>query len=545
LNVIYFHVIMGAVLNFHGKVSIFMGDGLKNQFSGLVTVFHDHRLPVEALPAGYAALIDAYLLAVPVPLRLAAIGQRHKIYEADGWRIFTPRHAPHADLAGHLTFALRYEGLDLCVLKALFTATGPEPVADIVRAAPTGSFARRVWFLYEWLMQARLDLPDAASGAYALIVDPEQQWATGGVTSTRHRVKNNLPGTPAFCPMIFRTPTLEAFVTRNLAEEARALVADVPADLLARTAAFLLLKDSRSSFEIEGEDPPQDRIQRWGQAIAEAGRRPVDRAELERLQRVVIGDARFVHLGLRTEGGFVGEHDRTTGAPIPDHISARHEDLSSLVDGLTAFDRTVAPALDPVLAAAVLAFGFVYIHPFEDGNGRLHRFLIHHVLAERGFNPPGVVFPVSTVILDRIEEYRRTLESYSQRMLPLVRWRPTDRNNVEVLNDTADFYRYFDATPHAEFLFSCVARTIDVDLPAETSFLKAYDTFKARVLNIADMPDRLLDLLFRFLRQNGGTLSKRAREREFAGLTDQEAAEIEAIFAETNPIAGPVAAQTR
>jgi hypothetical protein len=183
-----------------------------------------------------------------------------------------------------------------------------------------------------------------------------------------------------------------------------------------------------------------------------------------------------------------------------------------------------------MLAAAVLAFGFVYIHPFEDGNGRLHRFLIH-VLAERGFNPPGVAFPVSAVILDRIEEYRRTLESYSQRMLPLIRWRPTERNNVQVINETADFYRYFDATPHAEFLFSCVARTIDIDLPAETAFRKAYDTFKA-VSAIADMPNRLLDLLFRFLRHNGGTLSRRAREREFAGLTDAEAAEIEAIFAE-------------
>ncbi|GLS18095.1 cell division protein Fic [Labrys miyagiensis] len=481
---------------------------------------------------GYAALIDAYDLAVPVPLTLAAIGQRYKIYEADNWRIYTPRHRPDDSLTGHLTFALRYEGLDLCALKALFRQTGPEPIAAMVHAAPTGRFARRVWFLYEWLLQASLDLPDATAGAYALVVDPDQQWAADGTNSTRHRVKNNLPGTPAFCPMIFRTPTLEGFVARNLADQARALVADVPADLLARTAAFLLLKDSRSSFQIEGEDPPQERIQRWGQAIVEAGRRPIDREELLRLQRIVIGDARFVHLGLRTEGGFVGEHDRGTGAPIPDHISARHEDLADLVEGLIVFDRTAARALDPVLAAAMLAFGFVYIHPFEDGNGRLHRFLIHHVLAERGFNPPGVVFPVSAVILDRIDEYRRMLESYSQRLLPLIRWQPTDRNNVVVLNDTADFYRYFDATQHAEFLFSCVARTIDVDLPAETAFLRAYDQFKARVSAIADMPDRLLDLLFRFLRQNGGVLSKRAREKEFAALTDVEAAQIEAIFAD-------------
>lgn len=509
-----------------------MAESQQEPFSGAVSVFHSRGMPEAATPVGYAALIDAYDLAVPIPLTLAAIGPRHKVYEADGWNIYTPRHAPSADLSGHLTFALRYEGLDLAVLKELFRATGSEPIVDIVRATPTGAYARRLWFLYEWLLDAQLDLPDAEQGAYALVVDPKHQWATNGTTSTRHRVKNNLPGTPAFCPMIFRTPALEAFVARNLAEEARRLVAEVPADLLARTAAFLLLKDSRSSFEIEGEDPPQDRIQRWGQVIGEAGRRPINRDELQRLQRIVIGDARFVRLGLRVEGGFVGEHERNTGAPIPDHISARHEDLPELIEGLTAFDRSAARGLDPVIAAAGLAFGFIYIHPFEDGNGRLHRYLIHHVLAERGFNPPGLVFPVSAVILDRIDDYRKTLESYSRRLIPHVRWRSTDRGNVEVLNETIDFYRYFDATPHAEFLFACVARTVDVDLPSETAFLRSYDTFKGQVLGMIDMPDRLLDLLFRFLRQNDGHLSKRAREREFAGLTEDEAIRIEGIFAE-------------
>ena len=56
--------------------------------------------------------------------------------------------------------------------------------------------------------------------------------------------------------------------------------------------------------------------------------------------------------------------------------------------------RDEAHQIDPVIASAFLAFGFVYIHPYEDGNGRLHRYLIHHVLATRGFNPPEVMFPV-------------------------------------------------------------------------------------------------------------------------------------------------------
>ena len=58
-----------------------------------------------------------------------------------GWRILTPRHAPKPSLDSHLTFALKYEGLDLAILKRLFLAVGPRPVAAMVKATPTGKYA--------------------------------------------------------------------------------------------------------------------------------------------------------------------------------------------------------------------------------------------------------------------------------------------------------------------------------------------------------------------------------------------------------------------
>jgi hypothetical protein len=502
----------------------------QHHLSGPVTVFHERALPERATPAGYSALIDAYSLRVPLPRTLSATGEHHRTRNEAGWRILTPRHAPSPDLEGHLTFALKYEGLDLAVLKRLFAAVPPAEIEAIVRAKPTGSYSRRIWFLYEWLI-GRLDLPDAEKGTYEPVVDPEQQSATPGENSPRHRVRNNLPGTPEFCPLVFRTKALEEFAAMDLVHRAQEVVANVPKDILARTAAFLLLKDSKSSYAIEGELPPHDRIQRWGRAIGEAGRRSIELDELLRLQAIVIGDARFVKLGLRGEGGFVGEHDRETRLPIPDHISARPDDLRTLIDGMAAFDHGAALNLDAVISAAVLAFGFVYVHPFVDGNGRIHRYLIHHVLAQRGFNPAGVVFPVSAAILARIDEYRAVLEDYSRRLLPVIDWEPTADNNVNVLNDTADFYRFFDATPHAEFLYACVKQTIEEDLPRETEFLKRYDQFRARIEAIVDMPERTVDLLFRFLHQNAGRLSRRAREGEFAQMTDPEVASAEDAYA--------------
>jgi len=208
--------------------------------------------------------MHAFRLDVPLPLTLFAIGSRHKTVESDGWRLLTPRHAPAATLEGHLTFALKYEGLDLAVLKRLFLATGSAPIEALVRATPTGSYARRIWFLYEWLLGAKLDLPDLKKGTYAEALDPTQQYAGGGRNSPRHRIRDNLPGTPAFCPLVSRTARLDEFTALNLDLRAKEITGDVPGDLLARAAAFLLLKDSRASYVIEGENPPQDRVQRLG-----------------------------------------------------------------------------------------------------------------------------------------------------------------------------------------------------------------------------------------------------------------------------------------
>lgn len=514
--------------------------------------FPGRALPEPGTPAGYAALVAEYDLRVPLPSRLAAVAKRHRPVSTHEWRMFSSGVALRKSLGGQLEFALKWEGISLPVLRALFRRIEAAEVAAIVRDKPTGAYSRRIWFLYEWLMEERLDLPDCGKVKAVPVVNPRLQFASeSGPLSRRHRVRDNLPGTRRFCPMVRRTPRLDGYVGRRLGAEAQRVMGRTHSDIVRRAAAFLLLEDSKASFQIEGERPPHSRQLRWGQAIAEAGRRDPCVDELVRLQRIVIGDDRFVTPGLRTEGGWIGERDRITMDPIPVHISARPEDLRGLMQGLADYarlamaapsDPVAAPSdpmaapLDPVVAAAVLSFGFVYIHPFEDGNGRLHRWLIHHVLARAGYNPPNLVFPVSVPMLRRIAEYREVLSSYSAQVLPLVEWRATTGRNVEVLNDTGDYYRFFDATPHAEFLYKCVEETVTLDLPREVAYLEGCDEFSRRVQNeIADMPEKTVTLLASFLRQNNGTLSKRARTREFARLSPQEARVAEELYRRSFP----------
>jgi hypothetical protein len=506
-----------------------------DQISRLVNEFHGRAVPEALRTAGYSALIDHYRLGVPLPTKLAGIAERHHRVDTAEWRLLTPRHAPSDDLGGHLGFALKWEGVDLGVLSALFRIVPDQELSALIRTEPTGAYMRRLWFLHEWLTGRQLDIPEPGKVRAVPVLDLTQQFGLAkGQLSSRHKIFDNLPGTPAFCPLVRHTERIDAYVAKGLDGRAREIVGRTHSDIMRRAAAFLLLDDSRASFQIEGEKPSPQRAERWGRAISEAGSRPLSVAELERLQQIVIGDTRFVHLGARTEGGFVGTHDRRTQDPIPVHIGARAEDLPNLLGGMVAYDQRVTNAgIDPVAVAAALSFGFVYIHPFEDGNGRLHRWLIHHTLAIAGYNPPGVVFPVSAAIYRQMPKYKTVLESFSQPLLGLIQWEATPAGNVRVLNDTGDYYRFFDATAHTEFLYQCVEETIERDLPQEVAYLEAYDRFTNELQEIVDMPERKVSLLHKFLGQGNGHLSKRARTGEFAPLTDTEIDTVEKLYADS------------
>ena len=134
---------------------------------------------------------------------------------------------------------------------------------------------------------------------------------------------------------------------------------------------------------------------------------------------------------------------------------------------------------------------------------------------------------ISLEMLERITDYRHVLENYSHPILEFIEWRKTRNNNIEVLNETLDYYRYFDATPQAEFLFDCVDYTINKIIPEEVDYLQKYDALKSWLDDTFQMPDKTVALLIRFLEQNNSSLSKRAREKEFRDLTDDEIREIE------------------
>jgi Fic/DOC family len=499
--------------------------------SAKVTTFQENIVPSGTKLAGLAAL--AHALSVQAPVRRpSCVSEKHirgSRRQEDVWTVFDRRYWPGDTFDDHLTFALRHEDVDLLILKRVFEAVSLNTMTAFVRTAPSGNATRRAWFLYEALTDRTLKVPDAPEAAALDLLDPEAYFTGKPRLSKRHRVRDNLLGTGRFCPVIRRTKALADFLARDVAKEAAQTIGRTGAHLVARAASFMLLADSRASFEIEGERPPRNRLERWSRAAIQAGKNKLTFDETIRLHALLIEDTRFVRAGLRPDGVFLGERDHK-GDPLPEFIGARPEDLNDLITSmLRANDRMYDDGLDPVLQAAATAFGFVYVHPFQDGNGRLHRCLIHHVLAERRFTPPGMIFPVSSVMLDRIDDYRATLQAHSRPLMAFIDWRPTSDRNVEVLNDTGDLYRYFDCTGAAEFLYTCVLRTVQQDLPREIDYLRRHDEALSRVMEAVEMPDRLAETLIMFIRQNNGTLPNKRRANEYKKLSDREVGLLESI----------------
>ena len=511
-------------------------------FSHNARIFLGRSLPEEGCVVGYASIVYKLNAQVPLPDQIAMVCNKNKKYETDQWKVFPDKYLPEDNLNNpeiealyrQLVFALKYEGINLLIFSQIVKYYSEKQLTELVSIEPEGQYSRRIWFLVEWIKGEELPGKEKLTKrSYIPLIDEKLQYAIKGEKSSRHLVINNLPGTKNFCPLIKKTEKLERYIQSDIRNQRNSYLNRVSNNLLQRASAYLLLKDSKASFTIEGEKPRSNRAARWGKAIGQAGKTSIDLDELNRLQQIVIENTRFTKMGIRKQQGFVGEYDELTNEPIPDHISARFEDLPKLMDGwISTKDLLIEKEMDPVLVAAKIAFGFVFIHPFVDGNGRLHRYIIHHILAALGYTQQGVIFPLSASILDHIKDYADVLERYSHPVLEKIDWSPTRENNVEIQTDTIDFYRYFDCTKQAEFLYDCVQDTLQNIIPNEISYLEKYDEFKRYIDDVYEMPDKMLSLLVSFLRQGAGKLSKRALKKEFSALDETEVKDIENKFKE-------------
>jgi Fic/DOC family len=191
--------------------------------------------------------------------------------------------------------------------------------------------------------------------------------------------------------------------------------------------------------------------------------------------------------------------------------------LPSLIDGQAKLaDGRLADGLHPLLRAALVSFGFVFAHPFLDGNGRLSRFLAHYTLCQSGALSSGYILPLSTAMKRNESAYLAALQSFSvpARELWQVNWLDADSFTFDFRGHSS-IYRYFDATRLCEFTYAMAQESLRHDLRAEIEFLHCYDRVLREVNALYDIDGTTLSKLIRMTLSNGGTLSK-LRRKQFA-----------------------------
>ena len=490
---------------------------------------------MDAFTVGYARFIATLGLDV-VPLAQVARIDGHTRNRATKWEgqvevlNFKSDYAPEEGFSGDLQFALRYEGVNLQVLDALFERSGAGPLEDWLTRSPTSSYARRAGFLFEWLTQTTLNVPPVGKKLNWLpVLNEDLQFGLGKTQerSPKFRIRNNLPGTREFCPLVRKSAAIREHQGRDLKGRMGEILAKYPPDLLRRAAQYLYLKETRSTYEVERERPSASRTQRFLDLLKTApSGRPLSQEEFVLAQNSIL-EPRFHEFVYRSSQNWLGGHSRYRDTV--DFVPPRPEDVMGLMQGLcemSARGRAAAlagAAVDPVAHAAAIAFGFVFIHPFIDGNGRLHRYLLHEELSTLGFTPKGTVLPVSAFILSNLDLYGAVLNEFSKPVMARTDFTPPPPDVYATGNDPR-FFRFFDATAQALFLYRALERTVEHDLEEEINYLVSVERARASLKGEIDWPAQSLDLFINVVHQNNGMLSKTKRDSHFSWLTEEELA---------------------
>jgi len=469
---------------------------------------------------------------------------------------YTPATRPEPTIVSHLAFGLKHELVNLEFLARLFATLDKRLLEDWIRNEPTGAYARRAGFLYEWMTGRALALPDTPAGNYVDALDPKAfVVASRPVNVQRWRVRDNLPGTRDFCPTVRRTEAVRKLEEYDCGAALEALEVQFGADILMRSAVWLSIKESRASFAIENEEKQVDRVKRFA-AVMEyrcgQDEDPLALTTLSELQKEILGTA--TRYGVRQSPVIVGH---THGFDnIVDYIAPPWERTTELLEGLRqALART--PTVASTLRASIASFGFVYIHPMSDGNGRISRFLVNDVLRRDGAVPAPFILPISATITNKTQQragYDRALETLSRPLM--LKYRERYRFGAEytcadgvrsnfhfdAYDDALPAWRYPDLTHQSEYIGDVIRLTIEVEMSQEASYLRDIERARDSVKNHLEGPNADIDQIIRSIRENGWKVSNKLA-RTFAPLADTRLAD--AVIAAVRDVFAPdLAAET-
>jgi hypothetical protein len=490
-------------------------------------------MPIK--PAGAAWLQKQYKLVRHTLTHSSYIGHNDSIEltsKGNVEQVYKKHYDPGDGTVDNIEFLLKYDDINLNFLRDVMTRIPEAEILTYIEDAPSSKYGRKIGFLYELLTGKQLNIKKKITGNYVDLLEPEKYITSAGIRNPRWRINDNLLGTLEFCPMVRKARELDTLLQQDIKAKIEALQNTFSAEIFRRATDYLYKKETKSSYEIEREEPSPDRMEKFVSLLMQAGTEPheqmLQEKRLVELQNAIV-DPRFAVNQFRDFQNYIGQ-SLPNFRDMIHYICPPPALVRSLMKGIHDTEQK-AIGVPAEVRAGILAFGFVFIHPFEDGNGRIHRFLIHDVLASSGIVPMGTIIPVSAHMLNNRRDYDHILETYSKPLMQFIRYDKKADGSLIITNpdETEGYFRYPDLTEHCTYLLKTIHATLAEDMLNELTFLQRYDEAKNELQNIVDMPDKLLNDMLMFLHQNKGVLPKRRRER-FHQITDDEIQRMENSF---------------
>ena len=492
--------------------------------------------------AGYTYLIEELGLSVP-PLGLElAVGDSSKDeikpYGSNKIKLLAKNKNVGSTLYEQIETAINYQGVRLAYLVPIFEKLDENGLAAYILEKPQALPRRCIWFLYEWLTSKELKIENSQAN-YSELLDANFYFTSeNGVKNPRTRIINNCLGNKDFCPMIRKTPEVMEWSNKNLMEIAQAeltqMHGSVNPELLGRSVEYLYTKETKSSTEIEKETPPEDKMRKFYRVLKTSGTINLNKKRLLNIQNEIVRSDKKDE-DYRKEEIYVGE-TRVTSQGYDENIhfiGPRYIDVPSMMNGFLEMHRALLldNSLPPMMHAAILSFGFVYIHPFSDGNGRIHRYLIHDVLKFRTKTEQDFIIPVSATILQKYAEYNKVLEKMSKPVMALINYDLDEKDHsISINNDIHYLYRYPDFTDHVLFLYKMMEASISDGLMQEVMYIVQFDAIKKAIEKRYDIPNKELNLFIQLALQNDGKIANKKRKRFYDWIDEDNLQKLEDII---------------
>jgi Fic family protein len=471
---------------------------------------------------GYSKLKTQLNLSAFDPLMPARLAPVTSVTTTQSALLIPVKVAPKDEtLLSHLLFALKHEGINLQLLSQVLRKIPAEDMLVAITESPTGTYIRIACFLWEAFNKQELKGAPKVAGIAVNLFDPKKYITGPNIRNAKWRVDFNGLGSLDYCVTVERTERINSLLEVNILQRANEFLSKLGAVASDRAMSWAYLSETKSSFEIEHETPSATKAEAFVELLKKAHlTTQLDEEYLVGLQNTVITNPLDRAFNYRHEQNWLSSPLR--GAAGVTYVPPPPEIVNELMKGLVDFANDAPKQIDPLIAAAIVSFGFVFIHPFMDGNGRLSRFLFHHALCQSSLLQRGLLLPVSIAMKRNEDAYLAALKSFSEpaRKCWEVIWIDGDEYQMTFKSDDS-LYRYWNATACVEFGLEMAKQALEKDLKEETEFLAKYDLVYRAIDGQYDIRGKDLNTLILACMEQNGRISIN-RRKKFATTVQEE-----------------------